>query len=202
MNILHIDSSPRGSASHSRRMTGELVQALREAHPDATVTYRDLGHEPPPHVTEEWQHGAYMPEAERTPEQRKALRYSDEVIDELLASDIVVIGAPMYNFNIPAMLKAWIDQIIRINRTFTASYEGLAKGKRVFVVTSRGGGGYGPGEKMEHLNFQDPYLRTAFGMIGMTDVNFIHVNNTSKGDEAVREAVGGARQAIREALAA
>ena len=202
MNILHIDSSPRREASHSRKMTAELVAALKQTRSDASVTYRDLGHNPPPFVTEDWQHGAYTPEEQRTPEQKSALEYSDEAINELLAADIVVIGAPMYNFAIAADLKAWLDQIIRINKTFTADYRGLAAGKKVFVVTSRGGGGYGAGEAMAHLNFQDPYLKTAFGFIGITEVEFIHINNTAKGDEAVRESVGNARTTIQKVLAA
>lgn len=202
MNILHIDSSPRREASHSRKMTAELVAALKQTHPNASVTYRDLGHQPPPFVTEDWQHGAYTPEEQRTPAQIEALKYSDEAIDELLAADIVVIGAPMYNLTISADLKAWIDQIIRINKTFTADYRGLAAGKKVFIVTSRGGGGYGAGEAMAHLNFQDPYLKTAFGFIGITEVEFIHINNTARGDEAVRESVGNARRAIERALGA
>ena len=201
MNILHIDSSPRRTASHSRKMTAELVAALKEKHSDAVVTYRDLGHEPPPFVTEEWASGAYTPEEQRTPAQTEALRYSDQAIDELLAADIVVVGAPMYNLTISADLKAWLDQVIRINKTFTSDYKGLATGKKLFVVTSRGGGGYGAGEAMEKINFQDPYLRVAFGFVGITDVEFIHVNNTSKGDEAVRESVGEARTVIGAAAA-
>lgn len=202
MNILHIDSSPRGAASHSRRITAELVAALEQKHNRATIVYRDLGHEPPPFVTEDWQNGAYSPEEQRTAEQQAALRYSDQAIDELLNADTIVIGAPMYNFSIAADLKAWLDQVIRINKTFLSDYTGLAAGKKVFVVTSRGGGGYGAGEAMEHLNFQDSYLKTAFGFIGITDVEFIHVNNTSKGDDAVRESTDSARQAIVAALKA
>lgn len=202
MNILHIDSSPRREASHSRKMTAELVGALKQAHVGANVVYRDLGVNPPPFVTEDWQYGAYKPETERTPEQRDALKYSEQAIDELLAADILVVGAPMYNLSIPAVLKAWIDQIIRINKTFTADYTGLAAGRKAFVVTSRGGGGYGAGEAMEKMNFQDPYLLTALGFIGIKDVEVIHVNNTGKGEEAVRESIGGARQAIQTALAA
>lgn len=199
MNILHIDSSPRGATSHSRKMTAELVASLEQTHSNAGVTYRDLGHQPPPFVTEDWQNGAYTPEEQRTPAQSAALEYSDAAIAELLAADIVVIGAPMYNLTVSADLKAWLDQIIRINKTFTADYKGLAEGKKAFVVTASGGGGYGAGEPMEKINFQDPYLRTAFGFIGITDVEFIHVNNTAKGDEAVRESVAGARALIHTA---
>lgn len=202
MNILHIDSSPRREASHSRKMTAELVAAIKQTHPNATVTRRDLGHEPPPFVSEDWQNGSYTPEEQRTPAQIAALRYSDRAIDELLAADIVVIGAPMYNLTVPADLKAWLDQIIRINKTFLADYTGLATGKKVYVVTSRGGGGYGAGEAMEKINFQDPYLRTVFGMIGITDVEFIHLNNTAKGDEAVRASIAGARALIHTAALA
>ena len=199
MNILQIDSSPRGEASYSRKVTAELVAALKETNSDANVTYRDLGHQPPPFVTEDWQNGAYTPEENRTPAQIEALKYSDAAIAELLAADIVVIGAPMYNFAISADLKAWVDQIVRINKTFLADYTGLAAGKKLYVVTSRGGGGYGAGEAMQHLNFQDPYLTTVFGFIGIKDIEFIHVNNTAKGEEAVRESVGSARAAIQSA---
>lgn len=202
MNILHIDSSPRREASHSRKITAELVATLRQTHRNARVVYRDLGRNPPPFVTEDWQNGSYTPEENQTPEQCAALLYSDRAIDELLAADIVVIGAPMYNFSISADLKAWVDQIVRLNKTFLADYTGLATGKKVFVVTARGGSGYGAGEAMEHLNFQDPYLKTIFGYIGIREVEFIHVNNTAKGDEAVRESTGNARAAIQVAVAA
>lgn len=200
--ILHIDSSPRGQASHSRQMTAEVVAALKQTHPDASVTYRDLGHQPPPFVTEDWQHGAYTPEEARTPQQKEALRYSDEAIDELLAADILVVGVPMYNLSIPADFKAWVDQIVRINKTFLADYTGLATGKKVFVVTSRGGGGYGAGEQMEKYNMQDPYLKLVFGFIGITDLNFIHINNTAKGEEAVKQSIANARATIKQLLAA
>ena len=202
MNILHIDSSPRGATSHSRKITAEFVAALQEKNQNAVVIYRDLGHNPPPFVTEDWQHGAYTPEEQRTPAQTESLKYSDAAIDELLAADILVIGAPMYNFGLSADLKAWIDQIIRINKTFKADYTGLATGKKAFVVTARGGGGYGAGEAMEHLNFQDPYFKAALGFIGIKEIEFIHINNTGKGDEAVSESVADARAAIQKASAA
>ena len=133
-----------------------------------------------------------------------ARRNPTKLVDELLAADVIVIGAPMYNFSITSTLKAWIDQIARFGRTWiaewkpdgTSVYNGLAGGRKVFVVTSRGGSGYGAGEAMEKLNFQDPYLRTAFGFIGITDIEFIHLNNTAKGEDAVRETIGGARIAI------
>ena len=99
-------------------------------------------------------------------------------------------------------MKAWLDQVIRINRTFTADYKGLVTGKKLFVVTSKGGGGYGAGEAMEKINFQDPYLKVAFGFIGITDVEFIHLNNTAKGEDAVSESTENARALINTAASA
>lgn len=210
LQILHIDSSPRGAVSHSRQLTKELVESIVRKNPGATVAYRDVGHNPPPHVTEAWTAGAYLPPEQRTPEQVRALEPSDELVDELLAANIIVVGVPMYNFNVPSSFKAWIDQIARFGRTWiaefksdgTSVYTGLATGRKVFVVTSRGGGGYGAGEAMESLNFQDSFLRTVFGFIGITDVEFIHINNTAKGDEAVTESVGNARTQISAAVGA
>lgn len=210
LQILHIDSSPRGAASHSRQISKELVESLKQSNQNASVAYRDLGRNPPSHVDDAWTQAAYLPSDQLTPEQRAALAESDELVDEVLAADVIVIGAPMYNFSITSTLKAWIDQIARFGRTWiaewktdgTSVYTGLATGKKVFVVTSRGGGGYGAGEAMENLNFQDPYLKTAFGFIGVTDVEFIHINNTSKGEEAVGESIGNARTAISVAATA
>ena len=210
LKILHIDSSPRGAASHSRQINLELVESLTKANPGASVTYRDVGHEPPPFVDEAWTEAAFLPPSDRTPEQVKALQVSEELVDELLSADVLVVGIPMYNFNVPAQLKAWIDQIVRPGRTFvvepqadgTNIYKGLAAGKKIFIVTSRGGGGYGAGEAMAGLNHQDSFLETVLGFIGITDVEFIHVNNTAKGDEAVRESVGSARRKIQQTLTA
>lgn len=209
IRILHIDASPRGAASHSRQISLELVESLTKANPGASVTYRDVGREPPPFVDEAWTEAAFLPPSDRTPEQVKALQVSGELVDELLSADVLVFGIPMYNFNVPAQFKAWIDQIVRPGRTFvvepqadgTNIYKGLAAGKKVFIVTSRGGGGYGAGEAMAELNHQDPFLKTILGFIGITNVNFVHVNNTSKGDVAVREAVRQARTVIQQAAA-
>lgn len=210
LQILHIDSSPRGAESHSRQITEELVESLKQSNQDAVVTYRDLGQNLPPHVDEAWTQAAYLPPDQLTPAQKAALQVSDKLVDEVLAADVIVVGAPMYNFSIPSTLKAWIDQIARFGRTWAAEwkadgtsvYTGLATGKKVFIVTSRGGGGYGSGEAMEQLNFQDSYLRTFFGFIGISDVEFIHINNTAKGEAAVVESITSARSAITTVAAA
>ena len=195
MNILHIDSSPRGERSHSRQLTLALVKELKADRPDATIVYHDLGRDPVAPVTETWIAAAYSDPATHTPEMQSAIAVSNQLIDELFASDIIVMGAPMYNFSIPAPLKAYIDQIVRAGRTFNpANYQGLVTGKKMFVLTARGGGGYGPGEAMEAVNFQDTYLRTIFGFIGITDVTFTHDEKTSAGNSNLEEALKTARQ--------
>ena len=183
-HILHLDASPRGDSSHSRQMSGEFVQAWLQAHPGDTVTVRDLGHQAIPHVSEEFIGAMYTPADSRTPAQVEALKLSDEMIGELKAADLYVFGVPMYNFGVPSVFKAYIDQVIRAGETFSpANYSGLLTGKKLFVVTARGGGGYGPGEARESYNVQDPAIRAAFGLAGVTDQTYIHVNGTSSGTE-------------------
>ena len=200
MNILHIDSSPRGERSHSRQLTRAFVKELKADRPDATITYHDLGHDPVPPVTETWIAAAYSDPATHTPELRNAIALSNRLVDELLVADILVIGAPMYNLSIPSTLKAYIDQILRAGRTFNpATYQGLATGKKLFVLAARGGGGYGPGEPMEAMNFQEPYLRTIFGYIGITDVTFVYDEKTLSGDSELPRSLETARHTAHEA---
>jgi FMN-dependent NADH-azoreductase len=156
VTILHIDASINGANSASRAISRSIVDQLTIEHGGADVVYRDLAAEPLPHLTLE--------------------AFADtSVLDEFLAADTIVIGAPMHNFNIPTTLKAHIDQIGRAGRTFRYDAngpEGLAKGKKLFVITARGGL-YGPGSPAETMNHQTPYLKAFFGFIGITDVTFI-----------------------------
>ncbi len=193
--ILHIDSSPRGERSHSRQLTRTFVEELKGSHPDATVVYHDLGHQPVPPVDEPWIAAAYSDPATHTPELKQAIALSNQLVDELLASDILVIGAPMYNFSIPSTLKAYIDQIVRAGRTFTfPDYQGLATGKKAYILCARGGSGYGAGEQMEAMNFQDPYLKTIFGLIGITDITFLHDEKTMAGESGLEDSLQKAHQ--------
>lgn len=139
------------------------------------------------------------------PELWEALRISDQLVDELLAANICVIGVPMYNYSIPSVLKAYIDQIVRIGRTFDFvpehpenPYKPLVLGKKMFVITARGSSGYGLGERYETLNYQDPYLRAIFGLIGITDIDFIHVENEESGGTGLAELIANARAKIVE----
>lgn len=183
--ILHLDASPRGDRSLSRSLAAQFAEARRAHHPDDTITYRDLGREPVPHVTEAWVEGAYTPEDQRSEAAVQAMRISDALVDELLAADLILLSTPMYNLNIPSTLKAYIDQIVRVGRTFTMDMKGLVQDKRMLVITARGGV-YQPGTPFADYDLQEPYLRAIFGFIGITDITFIHCEGTNVGDE-VRE---------------
>lgn len=196
-HILHVDASPRGASSHSRTVSGELVAAMQAADSSATVTHRDVGHQDVPYVTEEFIGAMYTPAESRTDAQKSVLALSDEMIAELRAADTYVFGIPMYNFSVPAVFKSYIDQVVRAGETFTpATYQGLLKGKKAIVVTARGGGGYGPGEAREAYNVQDPLMRNVLGIMGLTDVEFIHVNGTAGGDDVVNGSLAAARAKI------
>lgn len=203
-HLLHIDSSPRGERSHSRRLTHEFVETWKRNHPADTVTYRDVGRNPVPHVDESWIAAAYTPDDQRTPELREAIRASDQLIDELIAADILVVGSPMYNFSVPSTFKAYLDQIVRVGRTFTLDpkdaenpYKPLLHNKKMFVITARGGSGFGPGEPYEFMNYQDPYLRVAFSFIGITDITFVHIENDEHGGTSLATSIADARAQIQ-----
>ena len=203
--VLHIDASPRSDRSHTRRLTREFVDAWLETRPTDTVVYRDVGHHPPPHVDEAWIAAAFTPPDKLTQQMRETLKTSDDLVDELLAADIFVIGLPMYNFSVPSVFKAYIDQIIRIRRTFAFDpedkfqpYKPLVHGKRIFVIVATGDSGYESGGRFAHLNHLDPYLRVLFGFIGVTDVTFVHIGNDEFGGERLSQSVLQARARISE----
>ncbi|MBW4424728.1 MAG: FMN-dependent NADH-azoreductase [Nostoc desertorum CM1-VF14] len=200
-NILHIDSSPRGERSHSRELSKEFVSAWKAAHPEDAIVYRDLGHYPVPHVDEAWIAAAFSPPETHTPELTEAIRISDELVDEFLAADRYVFGVPMYNFNIPSTFKAYIDQIVRINRTVALDaqgFKGLVEGKKAVIITARGGD-FSPTSPASAYDFQEPYLRTIFGFIGITDIQFINANSLNEGD-ARTQSLSEARVTIQDLI--
>ena len=200
-HLLHVDSSPRAERSHSRRLTREFIEAWKQAHPADVVTYRDVGRNPVPHVDEAWIAAAYAQQAElQNPQLQEAIRISDRLVDEFLAADLYVIGVPMYNFSIPSTFKAYIDQIVRPGRTFELDpenvenpYKPLVLNKQMVVITARGDSGFGIGERNEKMNYQDPYLRTIFGFVGITDITFIQVENDELGGISLAESIAKAR---------
>jgi FMN-dependent NADH-azoreductase len=184
MKLLHIDASILGANSVTRPVAAAVVDRLRQATPDLTVTYRDLTAEPLPHLA--------LP-ALPLP----ALPGDEAVLDEFLAADIVVVGAPMYNFTIPSQLKAWIDRIVVRGKTFSYSEkgpEGLEGAKRVIIVVARGGL-YGPGMPHEAAEHLVAYLRTVFGFIGITNPEIIVAEGIGVSPEHRDRAITGAMQA-------
>jgi FMN-dependent NADH-azoreductase len=179
MHILHLISSPRAGASYSIKLGNGLVEKLQAAYPGSTVRVHDLAAGPFPHLEERHLDAFNAPTEARSPAQQAALRHSDEAIAELQWADIIVIGVPMYNFNIPSTLKAWIDHIARARITFryTASGpEGLVLGKKVYLAASSGGiYSQGPGAAND---FAIPYLKNVLGFLGMRDVTVVRAEGT------------------------
>jgi FMN-dependent NADH-azoreductase len=201
-HILHLDSSPRAERSISRTLAHEFVTSWKESRPGDTFTYRDLGHQSIPHVTEPWIAAAFSSPTDHTPELQAAIRFSDDLIDELLAADRYVMSIPLYNFSVPSVFKAYLDQIVRPGRTFAVDangYTGLVKDKKLLVVTAQGGI-YRPGTPMADYNFHEPYLRAIFGLIGITDLSFIYADGLAMGDEAREKSVAAARAQIDSAI--
>lgn len=209
VHLLHIDSSPRDERSHSRRLTREFVEAWKQSHPTVTISYRDLGHNPPPHVDEAWIAAAFTPPEKRTPQMWEAIETSDRLVDEFLGADVYALGIPMYNFSVPSTFKAYIDQIVRVGRTWLFEpsdpempYKPLVHNKKMFVITASGDGGYNSGGRNEKLNHQDPYLKTVFAFMGITDLSFIHVENDEFGGKRLADSIADARSRINEMVAA
>lgn len=186
MKLLQIDASPRQD-SVSRQLTSLFAANWKQQVPGGQVVHRDLANSPLGLVTDDWISGAYSNPEQHTSALRSALLYSDKLIEELQAADVVVIGDPMHNFTISTRLKAWLDQVVRFGKTFSygaSGPKGLVSGKKAYVLTSRGGA-YPAGTPYAQFDFQEPYLRHILGFIGLTDVTFIHAENQGKPDLAV-----------------
>jgi FMN-dependent NADH-azoreductase len=181
MNILQINSSVRGAQSESTRVAGSIVNKLVAAHPHARVTVRDLSAHPHPALDEAALAGRFTPAEERTALQAARVAADDVLIAEVQAADVIVIGAPMYNFGISSQLKNWFDAVLRAGVTFrytATGPEGLLKGKKVVVASARGG--IYPAE----ADPQVPHLRTLLDFVGLADATFVYSNGQSMGPEA------------------
>jgi FMN-dependent NADH-azoreductase len=179
--LLEVDSSPLGERSISRHLTHEFVAHWKQAHPDGRIIKRDLNATSISPIDAGWITAVYTPEDQRTPEQRHLLGLSDTLISELQAADHYIIGVPMHNFSIPSVLKLWIDQVARANKTFSYANgrpEGLLKGKKATIIISSGGN-YDAGTAMESFNFVEPYLRTVLAFLGVTETTFITAGGAS-----------------------
>jgi FMN-dependent NADH-azoreductase len=203
MKLLHIDSSVLGPHSVSRQVSAAIVERLRKTTPELKVTYRDLSATPLAHLSGSHLaalQGATTPDASLQQE----LAAGQAVLDEFLAADIVVLGAPMYNFTIPSQLKAWIDRIVVAGKTFKYGAngpQGLAGSKRVIVAISRGGF-YGAGTPAAALEHLESYLRGVFGFIGVSELEFISADGVQAGPEHREKALAGALEAATNLRAA
>lgn len=194
MNLLHVDSSILGDHSVSRKISAAAVAALKAAHPGLEVTYRDLDASPAPHQSGALLAARATPADRRTAEQARDVAAADAILEEFLAADVVVLGAPLYNFGIPSQLKSWIDHLAVAGRTFRyseAGAEGLAGGKRVILASSRGGF-YGPDSPAAGLQHQESYLRGFFGFIGITDVETVGAEGVNISPELKQSATEAA----------
>jgi FMN-dependent NADH-azoreductase len=192
MHVLEITASARHDGSVSRRLVNDLVTALQDRHGRIEITRRDVA-AGLPFVDAAWVGANFTPDEERSAEDRRILALSDTLVSELEAADVVVIGTPIYNFSIPASLKAWIDMVARARKTFRYTengVEGLLKGKKAFVVVPSGGVPVGSA-----VDFATPYLRHALGFIGITDVEIIGAQGADRGND---QALDDARARIAE----
>jgi len=198
MNILQVNSSARpvaaGHGSFSTRLADELVQGLLDRHPGAALTVRDLTSKPHPMLDEQALRALFTPPEHRNAEQKARVALDDELIAELMAADVIVLGAPMYNFAVPAQLKAWLDAIARAGVTFRYTEKGplgLVQGKTVYAVTTRGGMHRGrPTDQVV------PYLQTMLGFLGMTDLRVVYAEGLAMGPDAEAHALADARSEI------
>jgi len=203
MRLLHIDASIQGANSASRQLSAAVVERLRKATPRLQITYRDLAATPLAHLSGAHL-GAMQGATPESPTLQQDLAASQAVLAEFLAADIVVIGAPMYNFTIPTQLKAWIDRIVVAGKTFRYGAEGpvgLAGNKRVIIAISRGGL-YGPGAPASVLEHLETYLRGVFGFIGVANPELIVAEGLMIGTEQRQQSLQRALQAAAELRAA
>ena len=192
MQVLEINASARQNGSISRTLVSDFLTALQDRHGDVDIARRDIAIGLP-FIDETWVGANFTPEEDRSASDRQTLALSDELVAELEAADLVVIGAPIYNFSIPATLKAWIDMVTRARRTFRYTEngpEGLLKGKKAYIITPSGGVPVGSA-----VDFATPYLRHALAFIGITDVEIIGAAGADRGNQ---EALDGARARIAE----
>ncbi len=202
MQLLHIDSAITGDMSVSRDLTARTVQAWVQAHPGLSVDYLDLAQDAPSHLSAVSM-GFRTGQNAATEAERAENAVSEKLVSQFLAADVVVIGTPFYNFSIPSQLKAWIDRIAQPGRTFrytAAGPEGLAKGKTVIVVSTRGGV-YSTSEGGRAMEHQESLLQTVLGFLGVTDVRFVRAEGIAMGPESKAAALEQAQQAIDSQLA-
>jgi FMN-dependent NADH-azoreductase len=196
MKILHVSCSPRGQASESYRLSQKIIGFLQNSEPTAVLVNRVIGGDAMPHIDENY---ATSQQSSSDVSQEGSISLSEELIQELESSDFVVIGTPMHNFSVPSVLKAWIDHIVRVRRTFNVTPEGkvgLLRDRPVFVAVSSGG--RFSGERARQPDFLTPYLKAILGIIGLHDLTFFSVQSTISGPDAVAATRAKTDQELQE----
>ncbi|MDT7522859.1 NAD(P)H-dependent oxidoreductase [Rhodoferax sp. TBRC 17198] len=203
MKLLHIDSSILGDHSVSRQLTKDTVAQWVNNHPDTTVEYLDLAVDTPSHLSADSLGFRAPAGAELTDVQKRENVISEALVTQFLAADVVVVGAPLYNFSIPSQLKAWVDRVAQVGRTFKYTEtgpQGLAGGKTVIVASTRGGV-YSTNDWGRAAEHQESYLQTVFGFLGITDVRFVRAEGVAMGDSKKAEALAEAAIGIAKLAA-
>jgi len=206
-NLLVINSSSRILRSNSRSLTKAFVDHWSSIHTNSKIVSRELGNAAVPHITDGWIGAAFKPEEARSEADLQALEISNEYIAELQEADVIVIGTPMYNWSIPSALKAYIDQILRINVTWKIDpsniqnpYVGLLKNKTLYLMLSRGAQGYEKGEYNAHMNFQNDYLKTVFNVMGIYDIHVVAINGESFDPGKFEQSIKDSHQKVKELI--
>ncbi|ACS86498.1 FMN-dependent NADH-azoreductase [Musicola paradisiaca] len=202
MNILHIDSSILEDDSVTRQISAEVMTGLVEKYPDATVHYRDVVKNEIRHLTGAIAAGFRpMASAPADNDMVQEHQLSEQLVSEFLASDIIVIGAPMYNFSVPSQLKSWLDRLAQAGKTFKYTEKGpvgLSGGRTVIVVSARGG--FYVDQPIADMDFQERYLQTFFKFLGITDIHFVRAEGASKGDEIKNREIKNAKSSIHTVI--
>ncbi|MGV3731476.1 MAG: FMN-dependent NADH-azoreductase [Sphingopyxis sp.] len=209
--LLHIDSSARPGVSgrdphgsHTRRLGARFVERWAAQRPADAVTYRDVGQQPPAPVDADWVDAAFTRPEKRDAAQKARLAESDRLVAELIAADIVIVGAPMYNFGMPATLKAWLDNIVRVGVTFGFDrarggdpyWPMLPAGKTLVTLSARGDYGYDPGGRQANNNFVEMGLAAPLAYIGLHDSHAVAIEYDEFGDQRLADSIAAAEQAV------
>lgn len=185
-SLLRIDSSPRGVGSHSKFIANTIQKRLVYTTPDIQILYRDVSSQEIPSISQDTINGFFTPRQSLTSELQKATSLSDQLIKEVKGADTILISAPMYNFGVPSSLKAWIDQIVRVNETFRfdeTGFSGLLTGKKAILALSYGAQGYVGNGDLSSMNFFEPYLVALLEFMGIEDIAVFRLEGTSVLDE-------------------
>lgn len=202
--LLHIDASARISRSLSRDLSKTFVDTWHAVRPDDEIIRRDVGRMPPPAMTESWIGAVFTKPADRTPDQNHTVALSDVLIDELSRAEIVVLGTPMYNYGMPAALKAWVDQVVRIDKTFTFDLargdfplEPILLGKTLVLLSACGEFGFEPGGIRDHMNHLDTHIRAIKHYFGVDDMHHVAIEYQEFGGERHSSSIGHAHESAR-----